>query len=105
MKESLDKFSLHLAFLNVRSLQAHFLDVKKDNKRAIKFYKKNGFKKFGTTKFGDFKGIIMKRKKLLQKGGGWHQVGAGWGQIGGGWGPSSILNFKGQSGGWGGNYP
>ena len=32
IKESLNKFTLHLAFLNVRSLQAHFLDVIKDYK-------------------------------------------------------------------------
>ena len=54
----------------------------------------------------------MKRKKLSQKGGKWPgsdnqyiQGGAKLGQVGGGWGSSSILNFKGQSGGWGGNYP
>ena len=39
------------------------LDVKKDNKRAINFYKKNGFKKVGNTKFGEFAGIIMKKNK------------------------------------------
>ena len=32
IKELLNKFAFHLAFLNVRSLQAHFLDVQKDHK-------------------------------------------------------------------------
>lgn len=57
-------------FLKKHNDKNIFLDVKKDNKRAIKFYKKNGFKKVGNTKFGEFKGIIMKRKKGSQKGGG-----------------------------------
>lgn len=61
---------IFVEFLKKHNNKNIFLDVKKDNKRAIKFYKKNGFKKVGTTKFGDFQGIIMKRKKLLQKGGG-----------------------------------
>ena len=57
-------------FLKKHSDKNIILDVKKDNKRAIKFYKKNGFKKVGKTKFGEFQGIIMKKNKLLQKGGG-----------------------------------
>lgn len=61
---------IFVEFLKKHNNKNIFLDVKKDNKRAIKFYKKNGFNKVGTTKFGDFQGIIMKRKKLLQKGGG-----------------------------------
>jgi len=37
------------------------LDVRTNNKRAIKFYQKNGFKTVGKTKFGSLPGIIMKR--------------------------------------------
>ena len=40
------------------------LDVKKDNLRAIRFYKKNGFKKVGTTNFGEYPGIIMKKLRF-----------------------------------------
>lgn len=49
-----------------------YLDVRLDNKKAIRFYKKNDFKKVGNTKFGDLKGIIMKKAKASgksQKGG------------------------------------
>lgn len=35
------------------------LEVRKDNKRAIKFYKKNNFKTIEKTKFGDIPGIVM----------------------------------------------
>ena len=39
------------------------LEVMKNNKRAIKFYNKNGFRKVGNTKFGKLSGIIMIKKK------------------------------------------
>lgn len=45
-----------------------YLDVRLDNKKAIKFYKKNGFKKVADTKFGSIKGIIMKKSKNLRGG-------------------------------------
>ena len=35
----------------------------KNNRRAIKFYNKNGFRKVGNTKFGKLSGIIMVKKK------------------------------------------
>ena len=46
-----------------------YLDVRLDNKKAIRFYKKMALKKVGNTKFGDLKGIIMKKSKSKQKGG------------------------------------
>ena len=39
------------------------LEVMKNNRRAIKFYNKNGFRKVGNTKFGKLSGIIMIKKK------------------------------------------
>lgn len=61
-------------FLNFIKKHNHcnlLLDVRTNNKRAIKFYEKNGFKKVGKTKFGDLPGIIMKKSKSekSQKGG------------------------------------
>lgn len=60
---------IFVAFLKKHKDKNIFLDVKKDNKRAIQFYKKNGFKKIGNTKFGDIQGIIMKKSKNLKGGG------------------------------------
>lgn len=60
---------IFVAFLKKHKDKNIFLDVKKDNKRAIQFYKKNGFKKIGTTKFGNIQGIIMKKSKNLKGGG------------------------------------
>ena len=49
-------------FLQLHENTTFYLDVKSDNKRAINFYKKNGFKKIGEKTFGkDIQGIIMKR--------------------------------------------
>ena len=60
--------NLFLKFLKKNENVNLILDVLKNNKRAIKFYNKNGFMKVGTTKFGDLPGIVMKRNKK-QKGG------------------------------------
>ena len=57
--------------------------MRKNNKRAIKFYKKNGFVKVGKTKFGELPGIVMKKQT-----GGWHKAACN----------------KGQTGGWGEDY-
>ena len=43
------------------------LDVRTNNKKAIRFYKKNGFKTVATTKFKDLPGIIMKKSPLKNK--------------------------------------
>jgi hypothetical protein len=58
---------IFLKFLKKHANVNLILDVQTNNKRAIKFYKKNGFRKVGTTKFGDLPGIIMKRKKIEKK--------------------------------------
>ena len=55
---------IFLAFLNKHNKTNIVLDVRSNNKRAIRFYKKNGFKKVGNTKFGDLSGIIMRRKSI-----------------------------------------
>lgn len=60
--------NLFLKFLKKHENVNLILDVLKNNKRAIKFYNKNGFRKVGTTKFGELPGIVMKRIKN-QKGG------------------------------------
>lgn len=39
-----------------------WLEVRADNKRAIRFYRKNGFRKACSIDFGNIKGIIMVRK-------------------------------------------
>ena len=67
------------------------LDVLKNNKRAIKFYNKNGFMKVGTTKFGDLPGIVMKRNKKQK--GGWHSNIESF--------SSSLNKSSTQTGGWG----
>ena len=59
---------IFLKFLKKHENTNLLLDVRTNNKRAIKFYNKNGFRKVGITKFGDLSGIIMKRNKK-QKGG------------------------------------
>ena len=50
-------------FLNKHKTK-FYLDVKKDNKRAINFYKKNNFVIVGEKKFGLMKipGLVMKRE-------------------------------------------
>ena len=60
--------NLFLKFLKKHENVNLILDVLKNNKRAIKFYNKNGFSKVGATKFGELPGIVMKRSKN-QKGG------------------------------------
>ena len=59
---------IFLKFLKKHENTNLLLDVRTNNKRAIKFYNKNGFRKVGITNFGDLSGIIMKRNKK-QKGG------------------------------------
>ena len=54
---------IFLDFLKKHKNKNIILDVKKDNHRAIRFYKKNGFKKVGNTSFGEYPGIIMKKKQ------------------------------------------
>tara|TARA_B100000795_G_scaffold42904_1_gene28105 strand:- start:1601 stop:2083 length:483 start_codon:yes stop_codon:yes gene_type:complete len=53
---------IFLKFLKKHKKTNLFLDVRKNNKRAIKFYKKNGFVKVGKTKFGELPGIVMKKQ-------------------------------------------
>ena len=53
---------MFLNFLNKHSKKTIWLEVRADNKRAIRFYKKNKFREVCKTKFGDIKGIMMKRK-------------------------------------------
>lgn len=53
-----------LKFLKKNKNNTVWLEVKKDNKRAIEFYEKNGFQEMCSTKFGDIKGIIMKKIPL-----------------------------------------
>jgi len=48
-----------LEFLNKFKGERIWLEVRKNNKRAIKFYKKNGFKSVCNIKFGDIHGIMM----------------------------------------------
>jgi len=51
---------IFLDFMKKHSNSNLLLDVLVDNKRAIRFYKKNGFKKIADTKFGEkMKGIVM----------------------------------------------
>lgn len=54
---------IFLKFLKKHENVNLILDVLKNNRRAIEFYKKNGFIKVGTTTFGKQPGIIMKRNK------------------------------------------
>ena len=87
----------YLKFLKKHNHCNLLLDVRTNNKRAIKFYEKNGFKKVGKTMFGDLPGIIMKKSKSgkSQKGG-WqsaNKVESLWNRT-----KSSLL----QTGGWGG---
>ena len=54
---------IFLSFLKKHKKANLILDVRSNNKKAIRFYKKNGFKKIDETKFGkDMKGIVMLRK-------------------------------------------
>ena len=48
-----------LEFLKKHEKNRIWLEVRKNNKRAIRFYKKNGFKKVCNIKFGEISGIIM----------------------------------------------
>ena len=50
-----------LKFLKDNKDSTVWLEVKKDNIRARDFYEKNGFQEVCSTKFGDIKGIIMKK--------------------------------------------
>jgi len=53
-----------LAFLKKHKNTNLILEVRANNRKAIKFYRKNGFKKIDKTNFGkDMKGIVMLRKK------------------------------------------
>ena len=63
---------IFLKFMKKHKDSNLLLDVLASNKRAIKFYKKNGFKKIANTKFGDkLKGIVMlkhtKKNKTRKK--------------------------------------
>ena len=63
---------IFLKFMKKHKDSNLLLDVLDSNKRAIKFYKKNGFKKIANTKFGDkLKGIVMlkhtKKNKTRKK--------------------------------------
>ena len=52
-----------LSFLKKHKKTNLILDVRSNNKKAIRFYRKNGFKKVDETSFGkDMKGIVMVRK-------------------------------------------
>lgn len=52
-----------LSFLKKHKKTDLILDVRSNNKKAIRFYRKNGFKKIADTSFGkDMKGIVMLRK-------------------------------------------
>ena len=70
---------------------------------SINFYKKNGFKKVGNTKFGDYAGIVMKKKSTRIQKGGWGAVSLIKRSFQDD--KSSLLNSGMQNGGWGGNYP
>lgn len=50
---------IFVKFLKKHSRDKLFLDVRTNNKRAIEFYKKSGFRKIGNTTFGTFNGIVM----------------------------------------------
>jgi len=51
-----------LQFLKKFEKNRIWLEVRANNKRAIKFYKKNGFKNICNIKFGDIQGIMMVKK-------------------------------------------
>ena len=55
--------SMFKKFINKHKKSNFVLEVMKNNRRAIKFYNKNGFRKVGNTKFGKLSGIIMVKKK------------------------------------------
>ena len=57
------KKSTFKKFINKHKKSNFVLEVMKNNRRAIKFYNKNGFRKVGNTKFGKLSGIIMVKKK------------------------------------------
>jgi len=63
--------TIFLAFMKKHSNTNLLLDVRADNKKAIRFYRKNGFNKIADTKFGDIKGIVMlkctKKNKRTRK--------------------------------------
>ena len=48
-----------LEFLKKFKNEKIWLEVRKNNKRAIRFYKKNGFKSVCNIKFGDMQGVMM----------------------------------------------
>jgi len=58
---------IFLSFLKKHKNKVLMLDVRTNNKKAIRFYKKNGFKTVATTKFKDLPGIIMKKSPLKNK--------------------------------------
>ena len=54
---------LFMSFMKKHKKTNLILDVRSNNKKAIRFYRKNGFKKVDETSFGkSMKGIIMVRK-------------------------------------------
>tara|TARA_B100001142_G_scaffold224146_1_gene222289 strand:+ start:134 stop:724 length:591 start_codon:yes stop_codon:yes gene_type:complete len=58
---------IFLSFLKKHKNKVLMLDVRSNNKKAIRFYKKNGFKTVAKTKFKDLPGIIMKKSPKKNK--------------------------------------
>ena len=59
---------IFLKFMKTHKDSNLLLDVLASNKKAIKFYRKNGFKKIDDTKFGDkLKGIVMLKRSKKNK--------------------------------------
>jgi len=59
---------IFLKFMEKHKDSNLLLDVLASNKKAIKFYRKNGFKKIDDTKFGDkLKGIVMLKRSKKNK--------------------------------------
>ena len=58
---------IFLGFLKKHKNKVLMLDVRSNNKKAIRFYKKNGFKTVAKTKFKDLSGIIMKKSPKKHK--------------------------------------
>lgn len=52
---------IFIKFINKHKDKTLWLEVRKDNRRAIKFYNKNGFRKVCNTTFGGLRGIIMRK--------------------------------------------
>ena len=59
---------IFLKFMEKHKDSNLLLDVLASNKKAIKFYRKNGFRKIDKTKFGDkLKGIVMLKRSKKNK--------------------------------------